>query len=556
MTTIVSKETVNNELSNNLAESCSISKKKKKSNKKKSSGPPPSPLNSFYEQALASYPVKLNNTKAKGRHAAAAENIEAGVTLCQEQATAFIVRSEFLDKQCHVCLADLQQKMMCSDCQKAFYCSKECLEKDNDVHVLACSSLKQAEAIGKATDVDPDLLRLMALLMTRRFLDASHKEENNLHVGPTPYWCVEDLISHRENANTAFTKVLTEASTRLLMEMPEKIHMSVEDMVTLACRINSNAHGLGDNHSRNTDVALGLFPLGALFFNHGCNPNTAFVGLPNGQLAFRTIRPVNKDEELVVSYIDLCSDRDERRQDLLNSKHFWCKCKRCSSSMDKSVDRFLQGIICKECQRDVYVIPPTPVEHLTKGNRNLYLEKGTFSCAQCSHEVSADKLQTVIDQANKTYTLGMAAIRQERNYRKGSEKLEVLTKSHSTRGFELHSLNSFRLNSLIPLMNCKRYNGDLKGAIDVNKSILNLMEQYADLGGLPGNTSEISDYWQNLGELCDKKAKESQGRSSVLEGKWLKEAKHAFTTALRIRSIVFGENHPKTLLVQKVIESL
>lgn len=79
-------------------------------------------------------------------------------------------------------------------------------------------------------------------------------------------------------------------------------------------RINSNAHGLGDNHSRNTDVALGLFPIGAMFFNHSCNPNTAFVGVENGKLAFRTIRPVKKDEELVVSYIDIYAPRDERRQ--------------------------------------------------------------------------------------------------------------------------------------------------------------------------------------------------------------------------------------------------
>ncbi|RCH82063.1 hypothetical protein CU098_005709, partial [Rhizopus stolonifer] len=339
--------------------------------------------------------------------------------------------------------------------------------------------------------------------------------------------------------------------SRLLMEMQENMHISVDDMVTLACRINSNAHGLGDNQSRNTDVALGLFPLGAMFFNHGCNPNTAFVGMPNGQLAFRTIRPVSKDEELVVSYIDLYSDRDERRQDLLASKHFWCKCKRCASPIEKSVDRFLQGVDCKECQKDVYVIPATPVEHLTKGSKSLYLEKGTFKCAQCAHEISADDVRDTLDSANKTYMLGMTAIRQERNYRKGSEKLEVLTKSTNN---GLHTLNSFKLNSFIPLMNCKRHNGDLKGAIEVNKSILNLMEQYAEKG-LPANTSEISDYWQNLGELCEK-MKETQGRSAVLEKKWAKEAKAAFSNALKIRSVVFGKDHPKTMLIQKRMESI
>lgn len=300
---------------------------------------------------------------------------------------------------------------------------------------------------------------------------------------------------------------------------------------------------------------MGLFPLGALFFNHGCNPNTAFIGLPNGQLAFRTIRPVNKDEELVVSYIDLYSDRDERRQELLMSKHFWCKCKRCTSPTDKSVDRFLQGIVCTQCNDDVYVIPPTSLEILVKGQRNLYTSTTPFKCGTCGHETSCDNVRQPLENANKTYVLGMAAIRQERNYRRGGEKLELLTKSHATRGGELHTLNSYRFNSLIPLMNCKRHQGDLKGAIEVNKNILVMMEQYAEVGLLPANTPEISDFWQNLGELCDKMASEST-RSVVLEKKWLKEARNAFSHALKIRAVVFGKNHPKTKYIEKFITTL
>lgn len=299
-----------------------------------------------------------------------------------------------------------------------------------------------------------------------------------------------------------------------------------------------------------------MFPLGALFFNHSCNPNTAFIGLSNGQLAFRTIRPVSKDEELVVSYIDLYSDRDERRQELLLSKHFWCKCKRCTSPMEKSVDRFLQGIVCTQCEDDVYVVPATSVEHLSKGNRNLQLEQGSFECAKCESEIPCDQVRGPLENASKTYMLGMSAIRQERNYRRGAEKLEQITKCNSNRGGDLHLLNAFRLNSLIPLMNCKRYNGDLKGAIEVNKSILVMMEQYAIECLLPANTSEISDFWQNLGELSSAMANETKGRSSILEKKWLKEARTSFSHALKVRTVVFGKNHPKTKHIEKHITTL
>lgn len=322
---------------------------------------------------------------------------------------------------------------------------------------------------------------------------------------------------------------------------------------TFYYRINSNSHGLGDNHSRNTDVALGLFPLSALF-NHSCNPNATFVGLLNGRLEVRTIRPVSKDEELVVSYIDLYSDRDERRQELLMSKHFWCKCKRCIGSMDKSVDRFLQGVVCTECENDVYVIPATSIEQLMKGNQTLYAEKGCFKCAGCGHEASSESVRKPLEQANNAYMSGMIAIRQERNYRRGAEKLELVVNAPS-KGGDLHSLNAYRLNSYIPMMNCKRFSGDLKGSIEVNKAILESMEQYAVRGSLPANTSEISDYWQNLGELCIKMASEAGARSAVLEKKWLKEASSAFTKALKMRTIVFGEDHSKTKYIRQELAS-
>lgn len=281
-----------------------------------------------------------------------------------------------------------------------------------------------------------------------------------------------------------------------------------------------------------------------------------FVGLPDGQLAMRTIRPVSKDEELVVTYIDLYSDRDERRQELLGTKHFWCKCKRCTSPIDKSVDRFLQGVLCDQCNEDVYIIPPTSMEILVKGQRNLYTSTNPFKCASCGHESSCDNVRQHLEDASMIYSLGMTAIRQKRDYKRGAKKLELLTKSEASHGGELHTLNSYRFNSYIPLMNCKRHNGDLKGAIEVNKSILVMMEQYSEIGLLPGNTSEISDFWQNLGELCDKMATESRSRSPVLEKKWLKEARSAFSHALKMRTIVFGKNHPKTKYIEKFITTL
>lgn len=225
MVDLTTTETHPDVLAEKLIDSCQIvdqqqqqKPKKKKNNNKKKSAVVES-LNPFYQQALEQYPVKLNNTKTKGRHAVACQNLNEGVDLCQEQATAFVVRSEFIDQQCHVCLADLEQKkMMCSNCKKTFYCSQTCLEKD-DLHTLVCDPFAQVDAIGRATDVDVDLLRLMTLLMARKYLDTNNnekKKEQDDAIQPTPYWCVEDLISHRENAESSFIHVLTEACKLIL----------------------------------------------------------------------------------------------------------------------------------------------------------------------------------------------------------------------------------------------------------------------------------------------------------------------------------------------------
>lgn len=190
-----------------------IAKEAKKNDKKA----PLAPIHQFYHEALSDYPVLLRNTKTKGRHAVASRALDEGTTVCLEQAAAFIVRSPYLDEHCHVCLDTLTTKLMCSDCKKSFYCSQKCLEKD-DTHSIVCSAFSQVDAIGRATDVEPDMLRLIALLLARRQRDnEKNKSEDpkddvsSLKKNPTPYWCVEELISHRDRSDPAFIKVMTEA---------------------------------------------------------------------------------------------------------------------------------------------------------------------------------------------------------------------------------------------------------------------------------------------------------------------------------------------------------
>ena len=58
--------------------------------------------------------------------------------------------------------------------------------------------------------------------------------------------------------------------------VPEWARTEVEEVVELACRVNVNAHGFGDDFKPNSVIGVGLFPLAAMV-NHSCRPNCTFV---------------------------------------------------------------------------------------------------------------------------------------------------------------------------------------------------------------------------------------------------------------------------------------
>jgi SET and MYND domain-containing protein len=249
--------------------------------------------------------------------------------------------------------------------------------------------------------------------------------------------------------------------------------------------VNSNAHGLGDPKSRNTDVAFGMFPLTALFFNHSCDPNCTFIGA-GGRVQVRTLRPVSADEELHVSYVDLFSSRDERRSNLLQTKHFWCKCKRCTTPIEKSVDRFIEGILCDACKHDVYFIEPAKQpEQLTLSVVNKLHDTQDFKCSRCQHTSKGADLKKKVISIIELYNKGRSFI-QEKEYQKARQAFEELLKQADG---NFHEFNSLILNSMIPLMNVVNYQEDFKNSVLLNRSIIKKMETS---GAMPVNAPEVS----------------------------------------------------------------
>lgn len=289
-----------------------------------------------------------------------------------------------------------------------------------------------------------------------------------------------------------------------------------------------------------------------MFFNHSCEPNCNFVGLRDGQLEFRTLKQVAKGDELCVSYIDLYAPRNERRGNLLYTKQFWCKCRRCTTPMDKSVDRFLNGVVCRQCQNGVYVIPAAQIDGKAPSKEDGDSKGGAYPCSHCGHAAPHNLVAGAIERADKQYHQAITMIRQ-RKYGRAKEILNGLIKSqdNAKTGLILHPFNAILMNSCVPLMNCMMFENNTLGAINVNRQILSKLKES---GTVAENSPEIGDFLFNLGELCLSVAKDNHDKT-VVEQRWKQEAEKAFGECVKLRRIAFGKSHGKTVTAQNMLDS-
>ena len=86
-------------------------------------------------------------------------------------------------------------------------------------------------------------------------------------------------------------------------------------------------------------LGLALQPLQALV-NHSCDYN-AVIRYSGLDMSLVAIRPILKDEEITISYIDDTHPKTKRQQELKERYFFKCHCKRCSMPLQVPIDEFL-----------------------------------------------------------------------------------------------------------------------------------------------------------------------------------------------------------------------
>jgi hypothetical protein len=196
-----------------------------------------------------------------------------------------------------------EDRIVCSGCRnQTYYCSAECQQAHSPIHDLECSILIPLTGIVGFHSVDYSLFRLIIAIICAKEFD---RISNDGHISD-PMHCQSDMVSHRKSQKPPWLHAIAAASTDIVQEIPKHFsNVSIDDLITLACQINSNSHGIHDpNDFTNSTIGIGMFPLVSLM-NHSCIPNALFMGGSYGKFTVKLLKDVDKGSEICVSYVDL-----------------------------------------------------------------------------------------------------------------------------------------------------------------------------------------------------------------------------------------------------------
>ncbi|KAJ2083736.1 hypothetical protein H4R24_000599 [Coemansia sp. RSA 988] len=544
--------------------------------------------NTKYQGIESVMPVVLKSSHAKGRHATAARDLPAGTLVSVEKPAAAIVRNQSFVNLCHHCFSPVTMKthmrpkldqsgnevkgqkekvalpaFSCGKCKMAAYCSEKCQTDHAKEHNVQCDALAQCNRIATAHKVPLENLRAVLALIGRRAVTSDLEADpkfaaSTAEAQPTNYGCVLDLNPNRHYIGRDAIKDLQAALKEMLALVSADSRIPLSEAVEVACIFKSNDHPLVVNNQH----ISGLYPFSALYFHHSCMPNCVYVCEKQGALYVRTLADVPAESELTITYVELYQPREQRRRDLLLTRHFWCKCRRCSTPLSQSVDRFMDGIQCSECKRGVMIFEETKevedINELMTDISALDQEiQGKYAeCETCPAKIEVTKLVDLLKAAITDYSNAHMTI-QQGDLPKARHLMERFVTNYEDKHI-LHPSNAYLINTYTSLSRVCNQLGDVDRAIRYTTIVV---ERTLGAGGdaVPENYPRLSEYYMSLGDMCLKQAKKKAanrtpaGRS--ITRRYLKEAKSSLESAYKTRKVIYGDDSQKAAEALKLLES-
>ncbi|XP_063972320.1 SET domain-containing protein SmydA-8-like [Diachasmimorpha longicaudata] len=126
----------------------------------------------------------------------------------------------------------------------------------------------------------------------------------------------------------------------------------------------------------------GIYPIGAMQ-NHSCTPNTRHFFKTNDIMSVYAAVDIKKGEELTMTYISPFWDTFIRRRYLMMSKHFECRCRRCSDQSEYGSN--VGAMWCANISCYGLMLPVDPLSWTTP-----------WICKQCGQTVSFRQIKAII----------------------------------------------------------------------------------------------------------------------------------------------------------------
>ncbi|PKX98819.1 S-adenosylmethionine-dependent methyltransferase [Aspergillus novofumigatus IBT 16806] len=255
-----------------------------------------------------------------------------GTVMLIQRPFVAVLDTERLQDTCSGCLgqhhynrdANVELKA-CTGCRVVKYCNKTCQAKDwKFAHSFECRIFKEL-----MPRVLPSNARAILRMVLRSERGKYPKEELELF---------RKLESHMDEIQAQNWEQWQRISlTAKAVKKYSGCAMDEEMICHYGAKLELNSYNF---HSPLADrLGFYLHPYAALI-NHSCDYNSV-VGSDGDALYVKALRPIQKGEEILVSYIDATNPYKTRQNELSERYYFKCRCPKCGKGTSTREDRFL-----------------------------------------------------------------------------------------------------------------------------------------------------------------------------------------------------------------------
>ncbi|XP_042301820.1 histone-lysine N-methyltransferase SMYD3 isoform X2 [Sceloporus undulatus] len=243
--------------------------------------------------------------------------VKPGALLYRAEPFAYNVSKKCLGSVCERCLRRKEQLLRCSQCKAARYCNARCQKEAWQDHKRECKCIKSMEP-----NFPPDSVRLVGRIIFK-ILRRSTCSSEELYSFSELQSNVAELCEEMKEGLWHLAKALQlylKTEIQDVSQLPPAL-----DIFETFAKVTCNCFSISNGEMQS--VGVGLYPSMSLL-NNSCDPNCAIV-FEGPQLHLRSIREIQKGEELTISYVETIMPTPERQNQLRRQYCFECDCFMC-----------------------------------------------------------------------------------------------------------------------------------------------------------------------------------------------------------------------------------